>query len=83
METDNKFATSALTLGILSIVFFVFFYISIPTGVLAIVFGSKSIRETKRKNGKPGFVTGIVGVSLCLALHITMIVLFSTGVLHF
>ena len=82
MEAENKFATSALTLGILSIVFFVFFYISIPTGVLPIVFGSKAMRNTKRKNGKSGFVTGIVGVSICLALHITMIVLFCTGVLH-
>lgn len=82
METENKFATSALTLGILSIIFFVFFYISIPTGVLAIVFGSKAIRNTKKRSGKAGFVTGIIGVALCLALHITMTVLFCTGVLH-
>lgn len=75
-KNNNGLSIAAITLGIISIIFFVFLYVSIPTGVLAIVYGAKLAK------GKAGIVTGIVGISLCITLHVTMIVLFATGVLH-
>ena len=38
-------SVAALTLGIVSIVFGLFWYICIPTGILAIVFGAKTARK--------------------------------------
>lgn len=75
-KNNNGLSIAAITLGIISIIFFIFLYVSIPTGVLAIVYGAKLAK------GKAGIVTGIVGISLCITLHVTMIVLFATGVLH-
>ena len=75
-KNNNGLSIAAITLGILSIIFFVFLYISIPTGILAIVFGKKS------RNGKSGIITGIVGISICVVFYATMITLFATGVFH-
>lgn len=63
---------SALVLGILSIVFNFFWYISLPTGILAIVFGTKSIKRTGSKLGKAGLITGIVGVALCIFTYVSL-----------
>ena len=70
---------SALVLGILSIVFNFFWYISLPTGILAIVFGTKSIKRTGSKLGKAGLITGIVGVALCIFTYVslTLIIILS------
>lgn len=75
-KNSNGLSIASITLGIISIIFFIFLYISIPTGVLAIVYGAKTLK------GKAGIVTGIVGISLCVILHVTAIVLFATGVFH-
>ena len=64
---------ASLVLGILSIVFAAFWYISLPAGVMAIVFGVKSIKKIGSKMGKAGMVTGIVGLSLFAFIYISMI----------
>ena len=77
MEINKKnsaMATASLPLGIISIVLALFWYIAIPTGVLAIVFGSKSTRRLGSKLGKSGLITGIVGLSLFTFIYITMII---------
>lgn len=66
---------SSLVLGIISIVTALFYYISLPTGILAIVLGSTSIRKVGSKLGKAGLITGIVGISLCVFLYISMIII--------
>lgn len=75
-KNNNGLSIAALTLGIISIVFFAFIYISIPTGILAIVYGAKSHK------GKSGIITGIIGITICVIWNATMIPLFMTGVLH-
>ena len=75
-KNSNGLEIASITLGTLSMIFFVFIYIWIPTGILAIIYGKKA------KRGKSGIVTGIVGMSICIAFYATMITLFATGVLH-
>ena len=66
---------AALVLGIISIVFTLFWYMSIPTGILAIIFGAVSAKKIGSKLGKAGLVTGIVGLSLCAFNYISMIII--------
>ncbi len=63
---------AALVLGIISIITVLFWYIALPTGILAIVFGVKSALKTGSKIGKAGMITGIVGLSLCAFIYIGM-----------
>ena len=76
MEDKKKksgMGVAALVLGIISIVSALFWYISIPTGILGIVFGAKSAKKIGSKLGKAGLATGIVGISLCVFNYINMI----------
>ncbi len=74
-DESNRLSNISLALGIMSITLFVFLFASITTGVLAIVFGKKS-------RCKSAIVTGIIGISICVALYVTMLVLFLTGVIN-
>lgn len=79
MEENLKQKTgmpvAALVLGIISILTNLFWYITLPTGILAIVFGAKSAKKTGSKIGKAGLITGIVGLSLFAFVYITLIIL--------
>ena len=78
MEDAKKksgMSVAALTLGIISIVFTLFWYISLPTGILGIVFGAKTAKKIGNKIGKAGLITGIVGISLCAFNYISMVIL--------
>ena len=76
MEEMNKktsaMPAASLTLGIVSIVLSLFWYITIPTGILAIIFGKKSANRFGSKLGKAGLITGIVGLSLFGFIYISM-----------
>ena len=61
---------ASLALGIISILTTLFWYMSIIAGVLAIVFGVKSIHRTASKLGKAGMILGIVGISICLVIYL-------------
>lgn len=75
MEEKNRnvMHIASLVLGIISIVTSFFWYITLPTGILAIIFGAKSARKTGSKIGKAGLITGIIGVALFAFLYISMI----------
>jgi len=60
----------SLVLGIISIVTALFWYLTIPTGVTAIILGVKSAKKTGSKIGKAGMITGIVGLSLFALIYI-------------
>ena len=64
---------ASLTLGIISILTIIFWYMSLITGILAIVFGVKSIHKINSKLGKAGTVLGIIGVSLCCFIYLWFI----------
>ncbi len=77
---DNKKKSSAmsissLVLGIISIVTALFWYITLPTGILAIVFGAKTGNKVEGKTGKAGLVTGIIGLSIFAFCYIGMIII--------
>jgi hypothetical protein len=65
----------SLVLGIISIVTVFFWYLSIPSGIIAMVLGTKSYKSQGKKVGLAGLITGIVGVSLCVLIYIALIML--------
>lgn len=79
MEENVKEKTgmpvASLVLGIISIVTNLFWYVTLPTGILAIIFGAKSAKKTGSKIGKAGLITGIVGLSLFTFVYITLTIL--------
>lgn len=74
-KNKSAMAVASLPLGIISIVFCFFWYISVPTSIIAIIFGTKTIKEFGSKTGKAGLITGIVGISICTFLYVTIIIL--------
>ena len=75
MEEKNKYVMHiiSLVLGIISIVTSLFWYMTIPTGVIAIVLGVKSAKKFGSKLGKAGMITGIVGLSLFVFIYLLII----------
>lgn len=74
-KNKNVMHIISLVLGIVSIVTALFWYITLPTGVLAIVFGVKSARKTGSKIGKAGMITGIIGLALFAFIYISLILI--------
>lgn len=66
---------ASITLGIVSILTTLFWYMSIATGVVAIVFGVKSIHRMNSKAGRAGMILGIVGLSICIVIYLFLTVL--------
>ena len=77
MKENNKPISHiiSLVLGIISVITTLFWYISLPTGITAIVLGAKSYRKEDKKLGLAGLITGIVGVSFCLLIYITLVII--------
>ena len=75
MEENNKYVIHiiSLVLGIISIVTSLFWYLTIPTGVIAIVLGVKSAKRFGSKLGKAGMITGIIGLSLFVFIYLLII----------
>lgn len=67
----------ALVLGIISIITALFWYMALPTGIMAIVFGAKSIKNSGSKLGEAGMITGIIGLSLFAFIYISMILILT------
>lgn len=74
-ENKNVIHIVSLVLGIISIVTALFWYITIPSGILAIILGVKSARATGRKMGKAGMITGIIGLALFAFIYIGLILI--------
>ena len=71
-KNKSGMGAAALTLGIISIVASIFWYISLPTGILAVVFGAKSVKKIGSKTGKAGLITGIIGLSILTFIYLTL-----------
>ena len=81
MKDNNRIVSHiiSLILGIISIVTNLFWYISLPAGITAIVLGVKSYKKEGKKLGIAGLITGIIGVSLCLLIYISLVILIILG----
>ena len=77
MEKNNNSGLhiASLVLGIISIITVAFWYITLPAGILAIIFGVKAIKRTDSKIGKAGLITGIIGLSLFAFIYISLIII--------
>ena len=75
LRKKSAMSVAALTLGIISIVTNLFWYICLPTGILAIIFGVKTARKIGSRLGKAGLITGIVGISICVFIYVLFIIL--------
>lgn len=74
-EKDRKgLGIASMVLGIIALVFFFIFYISIPCGILAIVFGVLAIKSTGREMAIAGLVTGSIGFVLTVLIFIALII---------
>ena len=73
LKRKSGFGVASLVLGIVSIVFAIFWYISLPCGILAIIFGKKGINKVGSKLGKAGLILGIIGLVLFGLIYISFI----------
>ena len=70
-KKDKKgLAIAAMVLGIVSLVLFCIWYISLPCAILALVFGILSLKSSKRGMAIAGVVTGAVGFILMVVLYV-------------
>lgn len=73
---DKKgFSIAALVLGIVAIVLCCIWYISIPCGILAIIFGVLGIKSSKKGMSIAGVTTGTIGLIISLIIFFALIVL--------
>ena len=76
-EKDRKgFAIASMVLGLVSIVLFCVWFISIPCGILAIIFGILAFSSSKKGMAITGFITGGIGIFISF---IIFVFLFSFG----
>jgi len=77
MKNQNKTVSHvvSLVLGIISTMTTFFWYISLPAGITAIVLGAKTYKKNASKIGMAGLIIGIVGVSLCLLIYVSLIII--------
>ena len=67
------FCVASLVLGIVSIVFFCFFYICIPCAILSLIFGIIANNAEKNGMAKAGIVMSIIGLALCILIYALII----------
>lgn len=68
-KKDRKgFCIASMVLGIIALVLFCVFYISIPCAILAIIFGILGIKSTGKGMAVAGLVTGSIGLIVSVAI---------------
>ncbi len=72
-EERKGFNITSLVLGIISVVCFCWWYVSLPCGIIAIIFSIAGKNYGGRGMGIAGMVLGIIGLVLCLAIYILAI----------
>ena len=60
MNEEKNLATPALVLGLVSLITWLLPIVGLPTSVIAIVFGAKSLKCEKRNFAIAGLVLGII-----------------------
>ncbi|MBQ6321088.1 DUF4190 domain-containing protein [Candidatus Saccharibacteria bacterium] len=66
---------ASFVLGLFAVLGVLFWYVSLPCGILAIVLGAKSARRTGSKLAKAGLILGIIGLVISLFLYVTVLFL--------
>ncbi len=80
-EKDKKdkkgFSITSMVLGIIALVFFCLWYISIPCGILAIIFGVLSVKSSNKGMSIAGIITGAIGLFICFFI---IVIFFIYGI---
>ena len=74
IKNKKGLAIAAMVLGIVAIVLCLIWYISIPCGILAIIFGAISLKSTNKGMALSGVITGIVGIILAILIIAVIII---------
>ncbi len=77
VEERKGLSIAAMVLGIVSVALFCVWYIALPCGILAIVFGIIGGKRGAKKMAKAGLILGIVSI----ALFIFLIILVAIGIM--
>ena len=85
VETKVKerkgFCIAAMVLGIVALVFFCLWYISIPCAILAIIFGILGMKSINKGMAIAGLVTGIIGLVIWVFLIMMLFIFgFTLGI---
>lgn len=76
-KSENRIISHivSLVLGIISVATILFWYLSLPTGITAIVLGAKSYKKEGKALGLAGMITGIVGTALCFLVYVSLLII--------
>ncbi len=80
-KQDKKgFCIASLVLGIVTLIFFCIWYISIPCGILAIVFGILGLKSSGRGMAIAGLITSSIGLVISALIVIFLFIVgFTIG----
>ena len=73
-DTRKGLSIAAMVLGMVSLVFFCIWYISIPCAVLAIIFGIIGKKRANQGMAVAGLVMGIIAAALWVVLFVLVFV---------
>ena len=81
-KKDKKgFCIASLVLGIVTLIFFCIWYISIPCGILSIVFGIIGLKSVNRGMAIAGLITGSIGLVISALIVIFLFMIgFTIGI---
>lgn len=85
MEEENKttetvaqeskgLSIASMVLGIISVVLFCIWYVSIPCAILAIIFGIVGMKKGGRGMGIAGLVLGIVALAILVVIYLLAVI---------
>lgn len=85
MEEENKttqtvtqeskgLSIASMVLGIISVVLFCIWYISVPCAILAIIFGIVGMKKGGRGMGIAGLVLGIVALAILAIIYLLALI---------
>lgn len=77
-KKDRKgFCIASMVLGIVSLVFFCLWYLSLPCAILAVIFGILGVKSLNKGMAIAGIVTGAIGLLISIFI---IIIFFVCGV---
>lgn len=68
------FNITSMILGIIAILTFCWWYVSIPAGIIAIIFSIAGKNDAGRGMGVAGLICGIIGLVLCIVIYVLAII---------
>lgn len=70
VQESKGLSIASMVLGIVSVVLFCIWYISVPCAILAIIFGIVGMKKGGRGMGIAGLVLGIVAIAILAIIYL-------------